>query len=151
VVLPLLDKHKPDITLHIGLAVERDYFAIETESQKEGYHQYPNIRRKVFTKAETKKFWGKRPDRLDSSLDIENIVARWATNAPKGVDVRLSDDVGNYVCGFVYYTSLEHLDKKDRERPVLFLHVPPLDRLEEIRKGRETVLALIRAVVESQR
>jgi pyroglutamyl-peptidase len=148
----LLDKYKPDIVLHIGLAVERSYFAVEKGAQKEGYHQYPDVLRKVFTKAETKKIWGKSPGRLDSSLDIDDVAARWAKFTPKGTDVRLSDDVGNYVCGFVYYTSLEYFNRVDqRNRPVIFLHVPPLDGQDEIKKGRQVVLALIRAVVESQR
>jgi pyroglutamyl-peptidase len=150
-VPPLLDEHKPDIVLHIGLAAERDYFAIEKGAEKEGYHQYPDVRRKVFTKAETKKIWGKGSGRLNSSIDIEDTVTKWVKNAPEGLEVRQSDDVGSYVCGFVYYTSLEYFERRNQgDRPVLFLHVPPLEGDKELGKGKEVVLALIRAIAESR-
>jgi pyrrolidone-carboxylate peptidase len=51
----LLEEHKPDVVVHIGLAVERTYFAIEKGAERDGYNQYPDNDRKVFNKSETKK------------------------------------------------------------------------------------------------
>ncbi|CZR67944.1 uncharacterized protein PAC_17843 [Phialocephala subalpina] len=50
----LLEKHNPDIVIHIGLAVDRNYFAIEKGADRDGYHQFPDEARKVFTRAESK-------------------------------------------------------------------------------------------------
>lgn len=145
----LLEEAKPDVVIHIGLAAERNYFAIERGAGRDGYHQYPDEARKVFTKAENKKLWGKSPARLDSSLDFSDILVKWKAQAGKDVDLRTSDDVGSYVCGFVYYVSMEYSWKKGRGMPVVFMHVPPLPRKEDIAKGEKVILALIRAISES--
>lgn len=66
-------------------------------------------------------------------------------------ELRASDDVGSYVCGFVYYASLEYFWKKyggQGKRNVVFLHVPPLKE-DEIGKSVEIVVALIKALLES--
>ncbi|TVY38791.1 Pyroglutamyl-peptidase [Lachnellula occidentalis] len=150
---PLLEQHKPDIVLHIGLAVERNYFAIEKSALRDGYQQYPDIARKVFTKAESKKTWGKSPERLETTLDFDDVVDRWQKGVWKA-DVRGSDDVGNYICGFIYYLSLEHFWEKgdgDGEKKVLFLHVPHLKGEKELEKGKEITVNLIKAIAESCR
>jgi pyroglutamyl-peptidase len=146
----LLEKFKPDIVLHIGLAVERSYFAIEKGAERDGYHQYPDVDRKVFNKAETKKSWGKSPSRLDSSFNLEDVLVKWRAQVGKGHDLRSSDDVGNYVCGFVYYRSLELFWKKDyRGIPVVFMHVPPLPEKGDVEKGVNVTVGLIQALAES--
>jgi pyroglutamyl-peptidase len=103
----------------------------------------------VFTKAEIKQAWGKSPARLDSLLDFDAVIAGWKARAGKGVDVRVSDDVGNYVCGFAYYLSLAQAIHTEGERRVVFLHVPPLKGEREIEKGVEVTIALIKAIVET--
>jgi len=123
--------------------------------------------RKVFTKLEGKKAWGKSPARLDSNVDLESVLEKWKVEvlgkeknkkvAGKSekktneavVDLRTSDDVGSYVCGFVYYTSLEWFWKKGKQRSVLFLHVPSLDEEKDIAKGVKVTTALIEAVVNN--
>lgn len=145
----LLEQFNPDVVIHIGLAVERDYFAIERGADRDGYHQYPDVARKVFNKAENKKVWGKSPTRLDSSLNLEEILAKWRDETGKGVDLRTSDDVGSYVCGFLYYTSLEYFWKKGGDMPVVFMHVPPLPSKEDTARGERVTLALIKAVSET--
>ncbi|TVY67407.1 Pyroglutamyl-peptidase 1-like protein [Lachnellula suecica] len=146
---PILEENQPDIVLHIGLAVERNYFAIEKGAPREGYQQYPDVSRKVFTKAEGKKAWGKSPDRLESSIDFEDVVSRWKKSVQKSVDVRGSDDVGTYVCGFVYYLSLEHFWKRgDGEAKVVFFHAPLLKGEKELMEGKEITIGLIGAIAE---
>ncbi|KAK0117401.1 hypothetical protein ONS96_013231 [Cadophora gregata f. sp. sojae] len=161
-ITKLLDEHQPDVVIHIGLAADRDYFAIERGADRDGYHQIPDEKRKVFTRAETKKVWGKSPARLDTTLDVEEILGRWKENLasgaakskgkekPKPVDVRTSDDVGNYVCGFVYYTSMEWFWRKygaQGERRVLFFHVPKQEGGFE--QGKDVTIALIKGVIGS--
>jgi len=127
-VRKLLDEHAPDVVIHIGLAVDRDYFAIEKSAEKEGYHQIPDEEGKVFTKAENKTEWGKSPASLITTLDMEDVLVKWKANAKatmttgkakkpaKEFDLRVSDDVGYYVCGFVYYVSLEWFWKREQRR-----------------------------------
>lgn len=145
----LLEHNKPEIVLHVGLAVERTYFAIEKGAERDGYHQYPDVDRKVFNKAETKKAWGKSPSRMDSSVDLDKVLIKWRAVVGKGADLRTSDDVGNYVCGFVYYTSMEHFWKKGEDTPVVFMHVPPLPEKRDISRGVDITIGLIQALAES--
>ena len=158
----LLEKHNPDIVIHVGLAYERDYFAIEKGAERDGYHQFPDEARKVVTRAETKAKWGKGLSRLDSSFDIEDVLEKWKRHAKYGArkakskgrefELRTSDEVGLYVCGFVYYASLEYYWKRDGsqgQRRVVFLHVPNLIGEVEIAKGKEITIALIKALADS--
>ena len=66
----------------------------------------------------------------------------------KEVDVRASDDVGNYVCGWLYYLSLRWFWKEKKPARVVFLHVPMLESEEELEMGRNVVVALVRAMIE---
>lgn len=151
--------------IHVGLAADRDYFAIEKGAERDGYHQIPDEDRKVITRAEGKKLWGKSPARLDSAIDIDAVLVKWQQNAKiasgktrvkgkgkgagKDWDLRTSDDAGTYVCGFVYYVSLEWLWKTKKAANVLFFHVPNLEGKEEFEKGKDITLSLIKAVAES--
>jgi pyroglutamyl-peptidase len=96
VVPKLLEKHKPNVIIHVGLDADRGYFAIEKGADRDGYHQIPDEARTVFTKAEAKKAWPKSPDRLDSSIDLYDVLMRWKT-LKKVADLRVTDDVGKYL------------------------------------------------------
>ena len=66
------------------------------------------------------------------------------------MDLRISEDAGHYLCDFIYFSSLAHLYKAGEKRRVLFLHVPSDVSDHSIATGRELVLQLVRAVVESE-
>jgi pyroglutamyl-peptidase len=66
------------------------------------------------------------------------------------MDLRISEDAGRYLCDFIYFSSLAHLYKTGRRRNVLFLHVPSDASEHSIEVGRELVLQLVRAMVESE-
>ena len=66
------------------------------------------------------------------------------------LDLRISDDAGRYLCDFIYYSSLAHLWKQQRPRKVLFFHVPAEATERNLETGRELLLNLVRAVVESE-
>jgi pyroglutamyl-peptidase len=152
------------LDLDSGLGV----FKVERSAPKEGYHDIPDIERRVFTRAENKTTFGKAPSSLVTSLDIESAAEAWQSGClglslPKGpalktkgkgrsagklmVDVRLSDDVGTYVCGFQYYISMLEMQKRAGERNVVFLHVPELETVDEARVGVRVVEELIKALV----
>lgn len=196
----------PDIVLHIGLAVDRDYFAVERGAARDGYHQYPDVDRQTLRRGEGSATWGRKSaERLETTLHLDRVVQSWKRNlslpfgdgdggtvggdpgrhllkkgkgrgsgqkrndaawAARGRalasgDVRLSDDVGDYVCGLLYYASMAAMQQQEDmgqagrrarrggARSVVFLHIPPLEGDEGLAKGVEVVLALIEALVES--
>ncbi|KAF2439497.1 peptidase C15, pyroglutamyl peptidase I-like protein [Karstenula rhodostoma CBS 690.94] len=169
----LIAKHEPHVVLHMGLAVDRDYFAIEQSALKEGYHDIPDVDRRVITRVENKKLFGKAPASLATSLDLESVVAAWQTacaglgfplrgeGSSKGrgngksrqekrkVDVRLSDDVGTYVCGLIYFSSLVEMQKRTGTRDVVFFHVPQLTGSGEVDVGIEATKELVVALVDA--
>ncbi|KAF2106969.1 hypothetical protein BDV96DRAFT_617140 [Lophiotrema nucula] len=178
----LIEKYDPDIVLHIGLAAGYEWFAAEQSANREGYHEIPDNERRVITRAENKKLFGKSPASLASSLDLESAVETWrnslrgftfpakksdnrvapkgkeqikrngsgkSAKANKGIDVRLSNSVGNYVCGFVYYVSLLEMQKRKGRRDVAFLHTPLLEGDEEIGIGVQVAKELVKALVEA--
>jgi pyroglutamyl-peptidase len=141
----LLEEFKPDIVIHIALAVNRNFLSIERGATRDGYHQYPDVARKVFNKAEIRKTWGKSPKDLNSSLDLDDILVKWQTQAGKGSDLKMSDDVGTYVFSFVYYTSIECVWKNGGgEMPVVFMHVPSLPEKDGVEKGTKVTIALVK-------
>lgn len=75
---------------------------------------------------------------LQSSLSI----------AIQDVDTRISEDAGNYLCDFIYYTSLAHRYKQHRLNKAMFLHVPVEADHRSIQKGVKITTELIRAMVE---
>ncbi|KAL9617039.1 MAG: hypothetical protein Q9160_008156 [Pyrenula sp. 1 TL-2023] len=168
----LLEEHRPDIVVHLGLDTGRDYFALEASAPRDGYHQVPDTTRKVFTKAEAKSLWGKLDEHLTTTVDREDVLQRMQASfarshgtkkasAKKGGkkdgkvvtenDVRLSDDVGTYICGFIYYTSLAwFVQNSANRRPVVFFHVPTLPTGEDLDEATKITTVLIEALVESE-
>jgi pyrrolidone-carboxylate peptidase len=66
------------------------------------------------------------------------------------MDLRISEDAGHYLCDFIYFSSLAHLHKSGREGKVLFLHVPADASDHSVALGRELLLQLVRAAVETE-
>jgi pyroglutamyl-peptidase len=58
-------------------------------------------------------------EKIECHFDLEKIIKQ----LPTDVTVEESRDAGQYLCDFIYYTSLS-LGKA----PVLFIHVPPLNK-----------------------
>ena len=68
--------------------------------------------------------------------------------ASKVVDLRATDDVGSFVCGFVYYVGLWEMEKMGKKRNVVFLHCPLLDTEEDVETGVRVVEELVKALVD---
>lgn len=144
---------RPDLILHLGLAAGRDYFALERGAHRSVFGKNKDVDGQTFPREESDKLWGGLPDFLRTGFDTGDLWRRWRSKlADKSIDIRESADAGNYLCGFIYYTSMaQFVRSKDEERPVLFMHTPDLPTEEELEKGRETVIALIRGMVDSWR
>jgi pyroglutamyl-peptidase len=170
----LIEQHAPDLIVHMGLDVDSGpgVFRVERSALKEGYHDIPDIDRRVFTRAENKKTFAKSPASLVTTLDIDAAADVWqaacsSTQLPKAsdtakakgktkgearqiVDVRTSDDVGTYVCGFQYYVSMLETQKRLGRREVVFYHVPLLENEVQVNVGVKVTEELIKALVEVQ-
>ncbi|CAG5156507.1 uncharacterized protein ALTATR162_LOCUS4304 [Alternaria atra] len=168
----LIQEHAPDLIVHMGLDVDSGpgVFKIERSALRDGYHDIPDVERRVFMRTENKKIFAKSSPSLATTLDIDRAAEVWreacsslslpnASAAPGGVkakgkgksrqpiEVTLSDDVGSYVCGFNYYISLLEMQKHTTKREVVFFHVPKLETEEEIQTGVKVAEGLIRALV----
>lgn len=149
---------------------------MEKSAAREGYHDVPDVERKVVTRAENRKLFGKVASSLGTELDVEGAVGAWRvacgriTRASGGgghvskgkaggkgkageaqgkkVDVRASDDVGTYVCGLIYFASMVEMERRKGTRDVVFLHVPPLDGEGEVGVGVEVVKEAVIALVD---
>lgn len=170
-VTSLIDIHAPSLVVHMGLDVDSGpgVFKIERSAPREGYHDFPDIRRKVFTRIENRKEFAKAPASLTTSLDVGAAEEIWRAdcapitlatskvsqqNAKKGarpakqnVLVQLSDNIGTYVCGFCYYVALIHLQSHTGKRHAIFLHVPPLETEADILAGVRVTEEVVRALV----
>ncbi|KAL1837926.1 hypothetical protein VTJ49DRAFT_3246 [Mycothermus thermophilus] len=166
-----------DLALHIGMAGPRLFYSIERRGHREGYKmqdvdgEYLSDRpeeeeeedddlpeeedgeRGGEEEGERRKkrwIWAGLPKELLSDLDVEDVLRRWRGHSPKHMDLRISEDAGRYLCDFIYFSSLAHLYKAGRRRSVLFLHVPSDASEHSVAVGRELVLQLVRAMVESE-
>ncbi|KAL5395217.1 hypothetical protein PMIN02_013150 [Paraphaeosphaeria minitans] len=64
------------------------------------------------------------------------------------VDLRVSDDVGTYVCGLIYFSSLIEMQKRTASRDVVFFHVSHLDGKGEVDIGIDVTKELVAALVD---
>ncbi|KAF2732283.1 peptidase C15, pyroglutamyl peptidase I-like protein [Polyplosphaeria fusca] len=168
----LIEQYSPDIVVHIGLKKESGDFNVELSAPRYGYQDVPDEKRKVFTRLENRKRFGKAADSLASTLDLQSAVSSAASaaasrvrssgsaqhgkrsakgQASKAVQVLVSDDVGTYVCGFVYYISMLEMQKLKGRRDVVFLHVPQLEGNQEVVAGVRVVEELIKGLVDGHR
>lgn len=149
----LLGPAQFDIVLHMGVAAPRSYYAVERVGRRSNYNTNPDVDGEKFSEEEADELFGDCPDILRPTFDCEDVWRRWREDlADPSADVRQSDDAGNFLCGFIYYTSLSYLYKKGwAKRPVVFLHVPDLPTEEDVARGRAVTVALIRALVGSEK
>ncbi|BET02895.1 Pyroglutamyl-peptidase [Nesidiocoris tenuis] len=140
----LWEAHKPLFVLHVGIHVD-DLFRIETKSFRSNYT--------------SKDINGKTPEQnicrvgteeiLETKLDTVKLLEDVkATLGSKGtnVEVALSENPGNFLCGYSFYTSL----CADAER-CLFLHIPPPSSSIPIEHKADVVEAVMIRSVEQLR
>jgi pyroglutamyl-peptidase len=139
--------------LHIGLSTGRTFYTLEKGAHRIGYGAIADVDGYHFTDEEAKKQWPNLPSVLETGFKTEDVWQRFRKELSHlDVDVRPSEDAGNFLCGFIYYTSMaEYYKLSEKERPVIFLHVPDLPTKDKLDQGREITCALIRALVESNK
>jgi len=152
----LLDQYapgcEPHYILHIGMASGRSFYSCERRGHRSGYlmqdvdgkllnDEYRRI------KEGDKWIWHDCPEELLTSLPFDKMFRQWKAACPEA-DTRISEDAGNYLCDFIYYSSLAHRYKQHRPNKAMFLHVPVAADDESILKGVLIATELIRAMVE---
>jgi len=150
-------------------------YAVERQGHRDGYYinkwtglEWKDVDDKTLKEYEEQmglkeaEYWRECPEVLQTTLDVDDILERMhrprpdgTRELPEGVTVKASNDTGNYLCDFIYYSSLAYFWKKagggNGERPVVFLHVPPESDEEVLQKGREVTEALVRSIVAGKR
>lgn len=76
-----------------------------------------------------------------------HFLKTWETFMPADTDVRISTDAGRYLCEFIFYTSLAHAYLEGRSRSAVFFHVPSSCDDDDIEKGKQAALGLIKTLV----
>ncbi|KAB5580869.1 putative pyroglutamyl peptidase type I [Coniochaeta sp. 2T2.1] len=146
---------KIDLAIHIGMAGPRPMYQLERRGHRDGYcmkdvdGQLLNDQARHAAEGENW-IWHNMPTELETDFDLEDVLSRWKKHSPRGLDLRISEDAGRYLCDFIYMSSLTHLYKAGEERKVLFLHVPSDSSERAINTGRELAIQLIRSLVESE-
>ncbi|KAF2399877.1 peptidase C15, pyroglutamyl peptidase I-like protein [Trichodelitschia bisporula] len=145
----------PDIVLHMGLAAGRTCWAIETNALRDGFDGR-DVYGEQWSDADMTALIGTdAPEKLTPTFDCQDVCKRWQAEVRGAgladrIDAQISDDVGTYLCAFVYYLSLHHFWKAGGERPVVFFHVPR-QAGEDVEAGVGATVGLIRSLVESRR
>lgn len=164
---------RPDIVVHLGIAVARGYYSVETLAHRDSY-RLPDINGKSgFQDGELHWRQLELPAILRAGCAIDSRTSTtdalsppsaakpyanpsppdahfldvWKAFGPPKADLRISGDAGRYVCEFILYTSLAHAFLSGQDRNVAFLHVPGSCNEEDIEHGRNITIAFIKALV----
>ena len=119
----LAARYRPDLTLHFGVHERAQDIHVEQQARN---------------------FTSQRPDAL-TQTPLSPVIARFAPAAlaspldgtsiaaslrRRGLRARVSNDAGDYLCNMAYFLSLARGRFTVRQRPALFVHIPPLEPTE---------------------
>ncbi|KAF2439883.1 peptidase C15, pyroglutamyl peptidase I-like protein [Karstenula rhodostoma CBS 690.94] len=187
---------QPDISLHIGVAEGRTYFAVEQTSRKNVYGNMRDVEGKPWTNAEGEEYWAGEEEKLGTEIDLSKVVEEWqgrtegiawpggggvgrvgkvqgervevtlggdvmdaavgevsSSDVDDDGDVRWSDNVGTYLCAFIYYTSMVEMSRETQggRRDTAFMHVPMLTEDAEFQMGVDITVELVQSLVDTWR
>lgn len=110
--------HAPNLLIHFGVGLNEGHLKLERCA---------------------KNFAADRPD-ASGSCPSANFIdpngpSTYQTNLPlieiadeltnELFPAQISDDAGDYLCNYLYYLSLNYVERKANERTALFIHIPP--------------------------
>lgn len=114
---PLLEKLDPILCVHVGVS-PYNCIKIEKFGRNFGYNKGDiNCRLPVASSCRKD-----GPDKIRTVFNVEEVL-KCVNKKQPDVEMQISEDAGRYLCDFIYYTSLYH-----GKVPVVFIHVPPLDK-----------------------
>ena len=155
---------EPDYVFHIGMAGGRDFYALETRAQRDGYRIRDVDGRDGYLDGELRWRAAGLPEWLGVGWDVRDVDRRWGMEMErvemgKGIGigigeqgrakVRMSEDAGRFLCDFVFFETLSRRVGGAREGKVCFLHVPGETDEGSVRRGTRVAEAAIRSVVGS--
>lgn len=97
------------------MAAGRTHYTLETTAYRDGYDKLKDVEGATFSKEENSEIWGDRPEALQPGWDVDDVWRRWRQGVRDDLDLRPSDDPGNFLCGFIYYASLSALWRRYRK------------------------------------
>lgn len=129
-VLGYVQKQKPDLVIHLGLARGRKAISLETKAF--------NMRRSAIPDRDGVLLDGQaiadgKPAILETKVEASRLSLLLDA---AGIASCISSDPGRYVCNSLYYSSLLSLDC-----PCLFVHLPGYDCMD-----RQTMLQAVRLI-----
>lgn len=129
----------PSVCVHVGVSPYA-ILKLERRGKNHGYSHLDVDGQRPFTGSCVEN----GPEEIKTQFDLESICK---SLPGKGVEFGISEDAGRYLCDFIYYKSL-HLC----ECPVIFVHVPPLDKPysgEQLGQGLKDLLEVLVAKMSS--
>ena len=92
-------------------------------------------------------------DSEEAVVQVKGVSTMWDLGEMMSNGVQWSDAVGNYLCGFIYYTDMVEMFRASdgRERNAAFMHVPMLNTETDLQTGVEVTVGLIEALVKTWR
>ena len=120
---------KPDLCIHVGVS---PYRSIKYEKCANNHGYFLQDVDSQFLESST--VHPGSPDVLKTLLDLDELsdqvlsIVAQEEGGESNVKIEVSFNAGQYLCDYIYYTSLHHRMKNLYEAPVLFIHVPPLDQ-----------------------
>ncbi len=117
----------------MGLASSRKTITIERYAYNEKKASIPDNKG---INGNSEKIAQDGDDRLETTLDINRLIELLKT---EGIEVRLSEDPGRYICNNLYYHAL--MSKKE----ALFVHLPSLENmtLEKEKKAINIIINVL--------
>ncbi|CAH0022555.1 unnamed protein product, partial [Clonostachys rhizophaga] len=74
---------------------------LEQSAFRDGYHEYPDEERKVISKLDVKRLWGKKSaENISSSFDLESVVELWKRNLRSRSGNKAKDSQMMWVLGY---------------------------------------------------
>ena len=119
---PLGARLTPDLIIHFGLHERARSFHIEQRARNLAATR-PNTRGENSANRKISRF---APDALDSPLCASSIAAKLRR---RGLPAVSSYDAGDYLCNMAYFLSLARGRTAAAATPVLFVHIPSLERV----------------------
>ena len=126
----------PRFCVHVGVS-PYDCVMIEQVAQNSTYH-LSDVKGKCPTSGVCVQ---DGPSHIKTQVDVQRVVTHVMT-AQSEVKVSASNDAGRYLCDFIYYTSLHCGDA-----PVIFIHVPPLNKPYSSAQIAKALKLIIEAVL----
>ena len=114
----LLDQHRPDLLLSIGVASNRTVISVERIGLNLDDTALPD---NAGVATEARPITADGPLALQASLPV---LAMCAAIDRLGLPVEVSNHAGTYVCNHVLYAALHHAQAKGYPSRIGFLHVP---------------------------